>query len=619
MKNIFLLIFIIINLSFSATYHRYVDTDSSTNGPGTNSNYSSPYNKLDSAIHKEISTPGLNDSIIFHCRGATADSKVTIPKAYDSTCRIKIMVDTAYRHKGMYSTDKYRISVSTGKALVDSAKFICIEGLQIVVTGTGNTKQGINLEECYGTYDIHGCILKGPYTGYFTYGVWGGTKTSTSGDLVYNNIVYDFGFDSAYPSYYGGLALDCNFSGTILVANNTFFNCGQGIMYSSNTNKIKLINNIFYNCIDPVVGTYLNGSDYNATDSSTMSYTVTGGGNTHDRVNQNFSFKNIANDTCILNSNDTAARDKGLNDPGNFSIDIIGTPRPYNTYWDIGAFEYSSGCLSPIIVHPSIRIDTVKVKDTIQLALSGGTCDSVTGISLPAWMALDKTGANMGRVILNPTDSVSQTGYRFVAWGCSNDTAICTTTVTWGNIHLNTFLPDTAFVGDTITILGRGFKSSQGTSTLAWGDSTPAIVLWKNDTIKTVCPNTDTGHYIFIVCNGSMCDTMPDSIYVNRNFIPIIDSIRPYMPSILMAAQKRGAPFKIRGRGFKATQGTGTTYLGSSDLLTAAYWSDTLIIDTIPGGWTPKGVYNLIVKNSDNQRDTSQIRVLIPTITRMTP
>lgn len=100
---------------------------------------------------------------------------------------------------------------------------------------------------------------------------------------------------------------------------------------------------------------------------------------------------------------------------------------------------------------------------------------------------------------------------------------------------------------------------------------------------------------------------------------PLIDSVRPYMPSILMAAQKRGATFKIRGRGFKATQGTGTIYLGSSDLLTVAYWSDTLIIDTIPISWTPKGVYNLIVKNSSNLRDTSQIRVLIPTINRMNP
>ncbi len=80
-----------------------------------------------------------------------------------------------------------------------------------------------------------------------------------------------------------------------------------------------------------------------------------------------------------------------------------------------------------------------------------------------------------------------------------------------------------------------------------------------------------------------------------------------------------GAVFKVYATGFGTTQGTGNIFLGTSNLLGAQAWSNTLIIDTIPVTWIPKGTYNVIVKNSDSNRDTTQIRVLIPSITGQTP
>jgi hypothetical protein len=198
---------------------------------------------------------------------------------------------------------------------------------------------------------------------------------------------------------------------------------------------------------------------------------------------------------------------------------------------DRGAYQdtVSLDCTPPTITAAATRIDTAGVKDTFNLTLGGGTCDSVTGVSLPAWMSLDKTGANMGRVIVNPTDSVNKTGYQFIAHGCAKDTCFDTITVTWGDVKLSSFTPDTVEAGDTAIIIGRGFKSSQGTSTFAWGDSTPTIVKWVNDTIKAICPDMDSGFYTFTACNGTMCDTMADSIYVRYipDTIPLIDSIRP--------------------------------------------------------------------------------------------
>ena len=61
-------------------------------------------------------------------------------------------------------------------------------------------------------------------------------------------------------------------------------------------------------------------------------------------------FEDFDNDNFLLDSTDTAAQDKGkdLSTDGQlaFSTDIIGTTRPQNLIWDIGAFEFSSS-ISP--------------------------------------------------------------------------------------------------------------------------------------------------------------------------------------------------------------------------------------------------------------------------------
>jgi hypothetical protein len=188
-----------------------------------------------------------------------------------------------------------------------------------------------------------------------------------------------------------------------------------------------------------------------------------------------------------------------------------------------GAYPYvaSDACAPPTIAVGADRIDTAQVPDTITLTIGGGTCDSVTGASLPAWMTLEKTGANMGRLILAPTDSVDATDYIFTAHGCSDALDTVNITVTWGDVKLTSVDPDTVWWGDTANILGRGFKNAQGTSTFAWGDSTPTMALWKNDTLKPICPQMDTGFYTFIVSNGTMSDTLTtDSIYVAGYLYP---------------------------------------------------------------------------------------------------
>jgi hypothetical protein len=84
-------------------------------------------------------------------------------------------------------------------------------------------------------------------------------------------------------------------------------------------------------------GTFAAGTDYNAFSNSSAGYTVTG--NSHDRLSQTFSFIDEAGDDFHLASNDSGARNYGVNDPGSglFSSDIDAQTRLGT--WDIGADE----------------------------------------------------------------------------------------------------------------------------------------------------------------------------------------------------------------------------------------------------------------------------------------
>ena len=170
----------------------------------------------------------------------------------------------------------------------------------------------------------------------------------------------------------------------------------------------------------------------------------------------------------------------------------------------------------------------------------------------------------------------------------------------------------TGIVGTTVTFTGSGFV---GACWIKFGSDSSALTVASYTSASIAVPaGLAPGVYAVTLGNGDLDQVSVGNFTVESGVTdtPVISSIAPIW-------QRRGATFKLRGTHFKSTQGAGTLYLGSSDLLTAATWSDTLVIDTIPASWTPKGTYNVIIKNSDSNRDTTQIRVLIPTIIPGTP
>lgn len=113
-------------------------------------------------------------------------------------------------------------------------------------------------------------------------------------------------------------------------------------MIPNSNGAIQAVNNIVNvttTAFKNVSGAYMAGSGYNATNRSSMGYTVTGGA-VGDRVAQTFTFVNAGSGDYHLSSTDAGARDYGMTNPGSgaFSTDIDGETRTGS--WDIGFDEY---------------------------------------------------------------------------------------------------------------------------------------------------------------------------------------------------------------------------------------------------------------------------------------
>jgi len=161
-------------------------------------------------------------------------------------------------------------------------------------------------------------------------------NSAGSSQKAWNNIIYDF----STASYSDAGILIQNTTGTSELYNNTIQNSKYGLIVPSIAITIAK-NNLMSSCATAANGNFAAGTDYNATDNASMAYTVTGGGNIHDRLSQTFTFFNEGTDDFRLASGDAGAKDFGVTDPGGglFSADIIGTSRPVGSAWDIGAYE----------------------------------------------------------------------------------------------------------------------------------------------------------------------------------------------------------------------------------------------------------------------------------------
>lgn len=252
----------------------------------------------------------------------------------DATRYILLYVPTAERHAGIWNAAKYYLQPSAATGLqIHSTEFVRLDGLQIASTGDRTPLYLGGPDTGAGEIRVSNCILKGNSSmsskGALTATYTGGASFVVK---VYNSLMYGasnaagFRIDVAGSYYF----YNCTFAGNYHGA----FNGISGTVY--------MVNNLFTGNTATGSGAMGAGTDYNRTSNSTLGYTVTGSGNTHDAVSQTFTFVNAGAYDWHLTVDDAGAKDLGVSDPGSglFSVDVDGETRSGN--WDVGFDEYPS-------------------------------------------------------------------------------------------------------------------------------------------------------------------------------------------------------------------------------------------------------------------------------------
>src|SRR5512137_1291905 len=145
---------------------RYVDTDV-VGGAGDGTSWANAYLTLNDCIVAEAAT--LTDILTIHCRGTTGDTEAVVVNGYTvaSDKYIKIVVDQADRHHGVYNTDHYHLGdFHTGTIIDVYEHWTRIEGLQFSHDNSTQTVQGNLVYVQGGTYSVQVecCVAKGRTT-----------------------------------------------------------------------------------------------------------------------------------------------------------------------------------------------------------------------------------------------------------------------------------------------------------------------------------------------------------------------------------------------------------------------------------------------------------------------
>ena len=331
---------------------RFVDPNSSAGGDGTTNALTGAarayvsLNAWEAATQQDL-TDGGGDTARVVCSsddaGSThlADTTAVTIDGWTTDATRYIQIEAASSHGGKWNDSIYRLIIANSAGLNCIERYTRVYGLQVNVTAVDALYQwGINVAP---DGIVAKCIVKGmgSSTAYaYHNGIHINADTYTF--YVYDNIIYDWKSSDVN----GGIGVHFTaFTSTCYFYNNTIYNCTRGMLWVYGS--ITAINNIIRLCDPAASGTFAAGTDYNATDNASMNYTVTGSGNTHDRLSQTFTFVNEGADDFHLASNDAGARDYGVTDPGSglFSDDIDGQTRTGT--WDIGADEYVAAGGSP--------------------------------------------------------------------------------------------------------------------------------------------------------------------------------------------------------------------------------------------------------------------------------
>jgi hypothetical protein len=188
----------------------------------------------------------------------------------------------------------------------------------------------------------------------------------------------------------------------------------------------------------------------------------------------------------------------------------------------------SASCTPATYTGHTPRIDTLGFSGKIGFDTTGAV-DSVHLRGWPAGAALlvDDTV----RYTWSAVTALSRCST--IVFSCEGESTITIDTITIvSGLRLDSIRPVSGYGGSNIVVYGRNFGVSQGSSTLAFGDSTPTPSIWGISEIRFPCPRfpvSDTGWFDFIVADDAVADTIDSAFHYLGPTAPdpTIDSFSP--------------------------------------------------------------------------------------------
>jgi len=261
---------------------------------------------------------------------------------------------------------------------------------------------------------------------------------------------------------------------------------------------------------------------------------------------------------------------------------------------------------------------------------SGGSTGQIGWVSLtpPYWVRVTRSG-NAFRAYssadastwtqLGSTQTINMAQNVYAGLAVESGSTSSLATATFDNVSVSSSLlnpnigsvqPTSGSEGDTVTISGINFGSTQGNSTVSFGGVQATTVGPWSDTQITAAVSTGTATGPVSITVNGLQSNQNVIFTINAN----ISGINPSSGSVL-------SQFQITGSGFGATQGLSTvTFNGlPSPVLT---WSSTEITALVPAGATTGNVVLTIGGISTNGPSftvTAAPTPTIPSITGISP